>query len=73
MFNVPTIIGCFALLLLLGGIVSSAKLLCGPASRRLDASLVSSRPAELSSILLLGSLVLSLAAAGLAVTWRFLS
>jgi len=73
MFNVPTIIGCFALLLLLGGIVSSAKLLYGPASRRLDASLMSSRPAELSSILLLGSLVLSLAAAGLAVTWRFLS
>ena len=73
MFNVPTIIGCFALLLLLGGIVSSAKLLYGPASRRLDASLVSSRPAELSSILLLGSLALSLAAAGLAVTWRFLS
>jgi hypothetical protein len=73
MFDVPTIIGCFALLLLFGGIVSSAKLLCGPAAQRLDGGLVASPAAELSAILLLGSLVLSLAAAGLAVTWHFFS
>jgi hypothetical protein len=73
MFNLPTILGCFALLLLFGGIVSSAKLICGPAAQRLDGSLVANPPAELSAILLLGSLVLSLVAAGLAVTSQFFS
>lgn len=72
MFDLPTIIGCFALLLLLGAIVSSARLLYGPAAERLDGSLVSKPAAELSSMLLLGSLLLSLAAAGLAVSWHFL-
>jgi hypothetical protein len=72
MFIFPTILGCFALLLLLGSIVSSAKLLYGPAAQRLDGSLVSNPAAERSSILLLGSLALSLVAAGLAVTRHFL-
>ena len=73
MFDVPTVIGCFALLLLLGGIATSAKLFYGPAAQRLDGSLVSSRTAELSSILLLASLAVSLLAAGLAVTWHLLT
>jgi len=73
MFDFPTIIGCFALLLLLGAIVSSAKLVYGAAAQRLDGrSLRFNAAAELSSILLLGSLVLSLVAAGFAVTWHFL-
>ena len=73
MFDVPTMIGCFALLLLLGGIVASAKLLYGPAAQRLDGSLVSNPAAKLSSILLLASLGVSLVAAGLAVTLHFLT
>jgi hypothetical protein len=72
MFNFPTILGCFALLLLLGAIASSAKLLCGPAPQRFDGSLISNLAAERSSMLLVGSLVLSLVAAGFAVTWYFL-
>jgi hypothetical protein len=71
-FNFPTILGCVALLLLLGGIASSAKLLYAPASQRLDRSLACNPAAERSSILLLGSLALSLVAACLAVVWLFL-
>lgn len=70
-FDFPTIIGCFALLLLLAAIVSSAKLLHGPPARRLDGNLALNRATERSSILLVGSLILSLVAAGFAVTWRF--
>jgi len=72
MFDVPTIIGCFAVLLLLAAIVRSAKLLYGPAAQRLDRNLASNPAAELSSMLLAGSLVLSLVAAGFAVTRHFL-
>ena len=72
MFHVPTIIGCFALLLLLAAIVSSAKLLSGSAAQRLDGNLASDPATEHSSILLVGSMVLSLVAAGVAVTWHFL-
>jgi hypothetical protein len=72
MFDFPTILGCFALLLLLGAIVTSAKLFYGAAAQRLDGSLESNPAAELSSIMLLASLVLSLVAAGFAVTWHFL-
>jgi hypothetical protein len=71
MFDFPTIAACFALLLLLGGIISSAKLLHGPAAQRLDWRVVSNPAAERSSMLLLGSLVLSLIAAGSAVIWHF--
>jgi hypothetical protein len=72
MFDFPTIVGCFALLLLLGAIVSSAKLVYGATAQGLDGSPAPNPAAELSSILLLGSLVLSLVAAGFAVTWHFL-
>jgi len=72
MFEFPTIVGSFAVLLLLGAIASSAKLLHGPATQRLDQSLVSNPAAERSSKLLLGSLALSFVAAGFAVTWHFL-
>jgi hypothetical protein len=72
MLNFPTIIGCFALLLLLAAIVSSAKLLSGSAAQRLDGNLASDPATEYSSILLVGSMVLSLVAAGVAVTWHFL-
>jgi hypothetical protein len=70
-FDVPTITGCFALLLLLAAIVSSAKLLYGPAAQRLDGNLALNPATERSSRLLVGSLVLSLVAAGFAVTWHF--
>lgn len=72
MLPVPTIIGGFALLLLLAAIVSSAKLLYGPATQRLDGNLALNRTTERSSILLVGSLVLSLVAAGFAVIGHFL-
>jgi hypothetical protein len=71
-FDVPTIIGCFALLLLLAAIVSSAKLLHGPAAQRLDGKLASNPATERSSILLTLSLGLSTVAAVLAVIWHFL-
>lgn len=73
MFDFQAIIGCFALLLLLAAIVSSAKLLHGPPARRLDGNLALKPATERSSILLGGSLILSLVAAGFAVTWRFVS
>ena len=72
MFDFPTILGFLAALLLLGGIVSSAKLLFGPSAQRLDGSLASNPTAERASMMLMGSLVLSLVAAGFAVVWHFL-
>jgi len=72
MFELPTILGFLAALLLLGGIVSSAKLLSGPAAQRLDKSLASSPAAERSSMMLMGSLILGVAAAGFALVWNFL-
>jgi hypothetical protein len=72
MFNVPTILGFIAALLLLGGMLSSAKLLYGPPAQRRDRSLASNPAAERSSILLVGSLALSVVAAGWAVVWHFL-
>jgi hypothetical protein len=72
MFDVPTILGCLALLLLLAAVASSARLLCGPAAGRLDRTLASNPAAERSTIFLSGSLVLSLLAAVYAVTRLFL-
>lgn len=72
MFDFPTILGGIAALLLLAGIVSAAKLLSGPAALRRDGSLACNPAAERSSMLLVGSLVLSLVAAGFAVVWHFL-
>ena len=71
MFSFPIILGCVAALLLLAGFVSAAKLLRGPAAQRSDRSLASNPAAERSSMLLMGSLVLSLVAAGFAVVWHF--
>jgi len=71
LFNLPTIFGSFALLLLLAAIVSSAKMLCGPAARRRDRALASNPAAERSTMLLFASLALSLAAAGFAVVRHF--
>ena len=72
MFTFPVIIGSIAALLLLGGFVSAAKLLSGPAAQRRDRSLAASPAAERSSMLLMASLVLSLVAAGFAVVWHFM-
>ena len=72
MFELPTILGFLAALLLFGGIVSSAKLLSGPAAQRRDKSLASSPAAERSSMMLMGSLILGVAAAGFALVWNFL-
>lgn len=66
-FNIPTILGSFSLLLLLAAIASAAKLLYGPAARRLDGQLVLNPAAERSSKLLLLSLGLSVVAATFAV------
>ena len=72
MFTFPVILGCVAALLLLAGFVSAGKLLRGPAAQRGDRSLATSAAAERSSMLLMGSLVLSLVAAGFAAVWHFL-
>ena len=71
MLYVPTILGVSAALLLLVGILSSAKLLTGPAAQRRDENLASSPTAERSSMMLMGSLILGLAAAGFGVVWHF--
>lgn len=72
MFDLPIIVGGFAVLLLLAAVASSAKMLRGPAARRLDWKLASNPAAERSSMLLSGSLVLSLVAAVFALIWHFL-
>lgn len=72
MFNFPMMLGYVAALLLLGGIVSSARLLGGPAAQRRDRSLAANPAAERASMMLMGSLMLSLVAAGFAVVWHFL-
>jgi hypothetical protein len=73
MFTFPVILGCIAALLLLAGFVSAGKLLSGPAAQRRDRSLATSPAAERSSMLLIGSLVLSLVAAGFAVVLHFVT
>ena len=72
MLYVPTILGFSAALLLLVGIVSSAKLLTGPAAQRRDENLGSNATAERSSMMLMGSLILGLAAAGFGVVRHIL-
>jgi hypothetical protein len=72
MFNLPMIFGCVALLLLLAAVAGSARMLCGPADGRLDRALASNPAAERSTMLLFGSLALSLVAAACAVVRHFL-
>lgn len=72
MFNLSAIFGCVALVLLLAAVASWARILCGPAGRQLDRALASNPAAERSTMLLFGSLALSLVAAAFAVVRQFL-
>jgi hypothetical protein len=72
MFTFPIVLGCVAALLLVAGFISASKLIHGPAAQRRDRSLATNPAAERSSMLLMGSLVVSLVAAGFALVWHFL-